>query len=138
MESEYKTKNRAVKRSTRRDKRSYVEKLTKSAEERADMAEVYKITKGLVNTNTKAEPPFLDLNGNILSTDEEKLNKWREHFESAFNHVVSSEVPPFGPTTESMVSPQICMTFGYLLLLQSLPNWQFFMKKSILIIESYT
>ena len=66
------------------------------------MGEVYKITKELVNTNTKADPSVLDLNGNILSTDEEKLNRWSEHFESVLNYVVSSEVPPFAPTTESI------------------------------------
>ena len=45
--SEYKTKNIEIKRSTRRDKRSHVEKLAKSAEEAAfvdDLGEVYKIT----------------------------------------------------------------------------------------------
>ena len=59
LESEYNTKNREVKRSTRRDKRSHVEKLAKSAEEAAfvgDLGEVYKITKELVNANTKADP----------------------------------------------------------------------------------
>ena len=78
--------------------RSHVEKLAKSPEEAAfvgDMSEVYKITSELVNTNTKADPPVLDLNGNILSTDEEKLNRWKEHLESVFNQVVSSNVPPF-------------------------------------------
>ena len=78
LESEYKAKNRDVKRSSRRNKRSHIEKLAKSAEEAAfvgDLGEVYKITKELVNTNTKADPPVLDLNGNILSTDEEKLNR---------------------------------------------------------------
>ena len=39
-----------------------------------------------------------------MSTDEEKLNRWREHFESVLNHVVSSEVPPFAPTIEA-ISP---------------------------------
>ena len=68
------------------------------------MAEVYKITKQLVNANRKADPPVLDLNGNILFTDEEKLNRLIEHFESVLNHVVSSDVPPFAPTTES-ISP---------------------------------
>ena len=87
---------------TRRDKRSHVDKLAKSAEDAAigDMAEVYKIIKKLVNTNTMADSPVLDLNENILSTDEEKLNRWREHFES----VVSSEGTPFAPTTET-ISP---------------------------------
>ena len=42
------------------------------------MGEVYEITKELVNTNTKADPPVLDPNGNMLSSDEEKLNRWRE------------------------------------------------------------
>ena len=42
------------------------------------MAEVYKISKELVNANTKADPPVLDLNGNILSTDKKKLNRWGE------------------------------------------------------------
>ena len=35
-----------------------------------DMAAVYKITKELVNTNTNTDPAKLDLNENILSTDE--------------------------------------------------------------------
>ena len=81
LESEYKTKNREVKRITRRDKRSRVENLAKSVEEAAfvgDLGEVYKMTKELVNANTKADLSVLDLNGNIVSTDEEKLNKWRE------------------------------------------------------------
>ena len=44
------------------------------------MEEVYKITKELVNTNTKTDPPVLDRNGNILSTDEERIERWKEHF----------------------------------------------------------
>ena len=91
LESKYRAKNREFKRSTRRDKSSHVEKLAKSAEEAAfigDLLEVYKITKELVNTNTKADPPVLDLNENILSTVEEKLNRWREHLESVLNHVL--------------------------------------------------
>ena len=46
----------------------------------------------------------LDLNRDILSTDEEEQNRWREHFESVLNHVVSSDTPPFAPTTET-ISP---------------------------------
>ena len=64
--------------------------------------EVYKLTKELVNTNTKADPPVLHLNGNILFTDEEKLNRCREHFESELNHVVSCDTPPFAPITETI------------------------------------
>ena len=51
LESEYKTKYREVKWSTRRDKWSHVEKLAKSAEEVAfvgDLGEVYKITKSML------------------------------------------------------------------------------------------
>ena len=58
LESEHITTNREIKRSTRRDKRSHVEKLPKSAEEAAfvgDLGEVYKVTKELVNSNTKAD-----------------------------------------------------------------------------------
>ena len=44
---------------------------------------------------------LVDLNGNIFSTDEEKLNTRREHFESVLHHVVSSEVSPFAPTIET-------------------------------------
>ena len=54
--------SREVKRSTRRDKSSHVERLAKSAEEAAfvgNMAEVYKITKELVYTNAKADLPVL-------------------------------------------------------------------------------
>ena len=81
--------------------------MAKSAEEAAfvgDLGEVYKITKELVNANTKADPPVLDLNRNILSTDDEKLNRWREQFESVLNHAVSSDVAAFAPTTNT-ISP---------------------------------
>ena len=90
LESEYKNKNREVKGSTRRDKRSHIKKLAKSAEEAAfvDDLEVYKITKELVNATTKADPPVLDLIGNILPTVEEKLIRWREYFVPVLNHVV--------------------------------------------------
>ena len=60
LKSEYKTKNREVKRSPRRDKRSHVEKLAKSPEEATfvgDLGEVYKITKELVNANTEGRSP---------------------------------------------------------------------------------
>ena len=43
--------------------KSRVEKLVKSVEEAAfvgDLGEVQKITKELVNANTKADPPVLD------------------------------------------------------------------------------
>ena len=69
----------------------HLEKLAKSAEEAAfvgDLGEVYKIIKKFVYANTKADPPVIDLNGNILSTDVEKLNRCREHFESVLNHVL--------------------------------------------------
>ena len=90
---ESKNKTKEVKQTHRRGKRSHVEKLAKSAEEAAfvgDMGEVYKITKKLVNINTKVDPPYynniliildtpvVDLNGNILSTDKKKLNRWGE------------------------------------------------------------
>ena len=63
-----------------------------------------RITKELVNANTKADPPVLDLHGNILSTDEEKLNRCREHCESMLNHVETTDAPPFAATTEP-ISP---------------------------------
>ena len=66
-----------------------MKKLAKSAEEAVFMGEVYKITKELVNTNTKADPSVLDINENILSTDEEKLNRWSEHFKSVLTYIVS-------------------------------------------------
>ena len=60
LESRYKTKNREVKRSTRRDKRSHVEKLAKSAEGAAfvgDLGEVYKITKESMLTRRQIPSP---------------------------------------------------------------------------------
>ena len=38
-------------------------------------------------------PTIRHLNENIMSTDVEKLNRWREHFEAVPNHVVSNKVP---------------------------------------------
>ena len=73
-----------------------------------DLRKVYKMTKELVNANTKADLSVLDLNGNIVSTDEEKLNRWSEHFQSVLNHVVSRDVSPFVPTTETISPDSLC------------------------------
>jgi len=48
VEADYRTKDREVKKSARRDKRAYVEKMADEAEQaaaRGEMSTVYKITK---------------------------------------------------------------------------------------------
>ena len=82
----YKPKNKAVKKSTRRDKRQHVENLTRSAEEASvngDLSSVYKITKEVSRA--------LDKDGGLLSSKDEQLRRWKEHFLAVLNRVVSYE-----------------------------------------------
>ena len=75
---------------TKLDKRKFVERLAKEAEEAAGRQDLktlkaYRINKMPNNGFRNNDVPVEDTDGNVLSKEAEKLARWKEHFESILN-----------------------------------------------------
>ena len=84
----YSELNKQVKRMTRADKKDYIEKLADEAEEAAgrnDLKTLYKINKQLNNGFKNCDVPVKNKNGMVIEKEAEKLQRWKEHFESVLN-----------------------------------------------------
>ena len=84
----YSELNKQVKRMTRADKKDYIEKLADEAEEAAgrnDLKTLYKINKQLSNGFKNCDVPVKNKNGMVIEKEAEKLQRWKEHFESILN-----------------------------------------------------
>ena len=84
----YSELNNQVKRMTRADKKDYIEKLADEAEEAAgrnDLKTLYKINKQLNNGFKNCDVPVKNKNGMVIEKEAEKLQRWKEHFESVLN-----------------------------------------------------
>ena len=71
----YRTKDKEVTKSARRDKRAFLEEKADQAEQaalRGDLNMVYKITKELCNTNSNQTIPIKDKDGNTIIKDKPK------------------------------------------------------------------
>ena len=78
-----------MKRNTRKDKRDFVDRMAKSAEEaaqRGDMRTLHNITRKLAGDYGRSgERPVKDKNGHTLSDTEEQKARWAEHFNEILN-----------------------------------------------------
>lgn len=84
----YRNKDKEVKRSARKDKRTFVDELAGQAEQaahRGEMSTVYKITKKLCGKDNSQTPPVKDRNGNILATERAQAERWVQHFREVLN-----------------------------------------------------
>ena len=84
----YSELNKQVKRMTRADKKDYIEKLADETEEAAgrnDLKTLYKINKQLNNGFKNCDVPVKNKNGMVIEKEAEKLQRWKEHFESVLN-----------------------------------------------------
>ena len=91
LSAEYRAFNKEIKKCTKRDKRTHIDLLSQTAKEAADvgdMGTVYRITKELVCKTTKCDQPVVGLNGDVLSTTDDQLGRWREHFSIVLNHLI--------------------------------------------------
>jgi endonuclease/exonuclease/phosphatase family metal-dependent hydrolase len=86
---EYSEKNKEVKTSARKDKRDYIERLAEEAEaaaEQGDMKTVYQNTKKLKGDYGQYHDlPVKAEDGTHVTIEEEKLKRWKQHFESILN-----------------------------------------------------
>lgn len=95
-QKEYNRYHKEVRKNTRKDNRTQVERLAKEAELAAtqrNMKELYTITRKLSGTYPHNNKPITDKNGQLLSTQEEQLDRWVEHFEEVLNRPPPAEQP---------------------------------------------
>ncbi|VDO74950.1 unnamed protein product [Schistosoma margrebowiei] len=85
---EYTEVNRQVKKSTRTDKRKYVEYLAMTAEKAVreeNMKQLYDTIKKLSGHHSKPERPVKSKEGKVVTNIEEQQNRWVEHFKELLN-----------------------------------------------------
>ena len=84
----YREKNRAVKRSAKKDKKSYLEDKVTEAEQAAavgDSRTLYKITRQLTGSWTTQPPVVRDKEGKVITKEEDQRTRWAEHFQEVLN-----------------------------------------------------
>ena len=94
LQTAYKNKDREVKKSVRSDRKKWISDLAQRAEKAANtgnMKELYDITRMLANKKNIQSRPVRSKDGNILTSEEAKLNRWREHFIEILNRVECEE-----------------------------------------------
>nr|KAG5689406.1 hypothetical protein BaRGS_017924 [Batillaria attramentaria] len=102
-QEEYTAADREVKRSTRKDQRDYIDNLANQAEEAAgqgNLKDLYQVTKKLAGKFQQTDKPVKDKNGHPLTTTEEQLKRWAEHFRELLNRPIP-ETPPDIPPAET-------------------------------------
>ena len=88
LQKEYKEADKDVKRQMRADKRKWLDKKCEDAELAANngrLKETYEIIKSICNEKRKSCQTVKDKVGNILTDNNSKLERWKEHFEETLN-----------------------------------------------------
>ena len=99
-QEEYTAADREVKKNIKKDKRDFIEDLASQAETAAgqgNLREVYQVTRKLAGKFQQSDKPVKDKAGNCLTTAEEQLKRWAEHFSELLNRpppVASPDIPP--------------------------------------------
>ncbi|KAL9968248.1 hypothetical protein ACROYT_G026600 [Oculina patagonica] len=88
LQQQYRAKDKAVEKSARQDKRNYIENKAGEAEEAAkvnDSRKLYNITRSLSGKTHQSSTTIKDRNGDVLTTIEDQLKRWAEHFSKTLN-----------------------------------------------------
>ena len=83
VQEEYTAVDREVKRSIKKDKRDYIDDLDTQVETAAgqrNLRDLFLVTKKLTDKFHQTDKPLKDKNGNPLTTTQEQLKRWAEHF----------------------------------------------------------
>jgi len=102
-QQQYTRAHQEVKRSIKRDKRSHIDNLARRAEEaaaRRNMKELYNTTKKLAARYQVTDTPIKDKQGKTLTSTEEQIRRWAEHFSELLNRP-GPEDPPDIPPAET-------------------------------------
>ncbi|XP_068756851.1 uncharacterized protein [Montipora capricornis] len=95
-QNDYDVAHKEARNSARKDKRCYIENLAKEAGDAAakgNMKDLYYTTRKLAGKFGHVNHTIKDKQGNILTTTEEQLHRWVEHFGEVLNRP-----PPVGAT----------------------------------------
>ena len=107
-QEEYTAVDREVKRSIKKDKRDYIDDLARQAEIAAgqgNQRDLYLVTKKLTGKFQQTDKPVMDKNGNPLTTTNEQLKRWAEHFRELLNRPTPDSPPDIPPAeTELPIS----------------------------------
>ena len=104
----YTAADREVKRSIKKDKRDYIDDLARQAETAAglgNLRDLYLVTRKLTGKFQQTDKPVMDKNGNPLTTTNEQLKRWAEHFRELLNRPTPDSLPDIPPAeTELPIS----------------------------------
>ena len=92
--------NKEVRRSVRKDKRDYIEDLARQAEEavgQGNLKDLYLTTKRLAGRFQQTDKPVKDKSGKPLTTTDDQLKRWAEHFRELLNRPTPEEPPDIPP-----------------------------------------
>ena len=107
-QEEYTAVDREVKRSIKKDKRDYIDNLARQAEIAAgqgNLRDLYLVTKNLTGKFQQTDKRVMDKNGNPLTTTNEQLKRWAEHFRELLNRPTPDSPPDIPPAeTELPIS----------------------------------
>ena len=115
LRENYRSKDREVKKSARRDKRKWAEDLAQEAENAVQMGRmktVYDMTKKLTNEKRKAVNSVRDKSGQLITEEPQKRSRWKEHFEE----ILSRPEPenPIGQPNTDEISERVNVKTDYI------------------------
>ena len=99
-QEEYTAADKEVKKNVKKDKKAYIDDLAKQAEEAAgqgNLKELYMVTRRLAGKFQQTDKPVRDKNGITLTTAEEQLKRWAEHFRELLNRPAPENRPDIPP-----------------------------------------
>ena len=109
LQHEYKEVDKSVKHKTRRDKRGYIDKLAEEAQDAANRGNtrtLYGIIRKLSGDfGRSGEGPIKEKTGAILTSDEERMARWAEHFHETLNRLPPAKLLDFSIYEETEALP---------------------------------
>ncbi|KAK3090013.1 hypothetical protein FSP39_008513 [Pinctada imbricata] len=108
LKSKYSEKDKEIKCSVRNDRRKWTDDLMNEAERAASnghMRTVYEVTRVLCKERRSTGNVVKDKDGRVLSSQEERKKRWKEHFEEVLNRPQPShplEIDDEGDTVEEI------------------------------------
>ncbi|XP_063434910.1 uncharacterized protein LOC134715874 [Mytilus trossulus] len=105
LQKEYSELNKEVKKKAREDKLQYIEGLANEAEEackHGELSTVYKITKQLCGKSNNNDTPVLSKNGEVITSEAQKLERWAEHFREVLNREPPDKPAQFDNTEDKI------------------------------------
>ena len=99
-QEEYTRANKEVKRNIKKDKTNFIDDLASQAEKAAgqgNLRDLYLVTRKLAGKFQQTDRPIKAKEGNPLTTVEEQLERWAEHFKELLNRLTPDEPPEIPP-----------------------------------------